>query len=62
MTLEDFKTQLEQHDWFYYYNSQLNNVIRGEKRQKQLKQIATLSADHQALFNEYNQRSLDAIA
>ena len=53
MTIEEYKTQLERHDWFYYFSDDHGVWVSGERESKRIFSIAKEGND--AFKKAYNE-------
>jgi hypothetical protein len=53
MTIEEYKTQLEQHDWFYHFSDDHGVWVNGERESARIFLIAENgNADFKRAYNE----------
>lgn len=52
MKIEDYKKELENHDWFYGMSEDSNVYKRGQYAYNKLLELASISPQHTILFNE----------
>lgn len=53
ITLEQFESELQKHDWLYYLSDSLRVVEKGEANEKRLRNLARDNQELRELFNEY---------
>jgi len=55
MSIEDYKKELESHDWFYGMTED-NGIYRaGLHNEQRLAELSNLSKEHKELFKEYKE-------
>lgn len=52
MTLEEYKKELEKHDWYYYNSESMSVFTKGEDNEKQLLKLAKDNKEFTQAFYE----------
>lgn len=55
MTLNDFYTELERHDWYYHFSDDHGVWCRGVAESNRLQEIAKESPEHTKLMNDFGE-------
>lgn len=61
MTLEDYKKELDKHDWFYGMSEDSSIYKKGLYNESRLRDLTRLSKDHKETFEKKKNETLKAI-